>query len=255
MIATTFTLRFQDSSKQRAEQDYTLPRLMVERPPVITVDGPVGSGKGTICLLIAQRLGWGILDSGALYRLLALAAARGQVELNDTCALVDLVVTLDVEFLPGEPEEPVAVMLENEDVTEIIRQESCAKDASRLAVEPKVRFALLEFQRNFRTAPGLVADGRDMGTVVFPDAPLKIFLTASAQERANRRYKQLKAKGIGVTVASLLADINARDKRDRERTTAPLKPADDAIVVDTTGLDIASAMEHVMTLVSNRGFD
>ena len=228
---------------------------MIDHPPVITVDGPVGSGKGTISLLLSQRLGWAILDSGALYRLLALGAAREGVELDDTLRLVDLVPTLRVEFLPGEAEQPVTVILDHEDVTEIIRQESCAKDASTLAVQPAVRCALLEFQRALRTAPGLVADGRDMGTVVFPAAPLKIFLTASVEERANRRYKQLIAKGIDVNLATLLADINARDKRDRERTTAPLKPANDAIVIDTTGLDIESVMERIMTLVSTGGFD
>lgn len=228
---------------------------MIDHPPVITVDGPVGSGKGTISLLLSQRLGWAILDSGALYRLLALGAAREGVELDDTLRLVDLVPTLRVEFLPGEAEQPVTVILDHEDVTEIIRQESCAKAASTLAVQPAVRCALLEFQRALRTAPGLVADGRDMGTVVFPDAPLKIFLTASVEERANRRYKQLIAKGIDVNLATLLADINARDKRDRERTTAPLKPANDAIVIDTTGLDIESVMERIMTLVSTGGFD
>ena len=228
---------------------------MSEPAPVITVDGPVGSGKGTICLRLAERLGWAILDSGALYRLLALGAERHGVDLEDTPGLLGLVPTLKVEFLPGEADEPVAVMLDDEDVTDAIREESCGKAASTLAVKPEVRTALLEFQHSFRALPGLVADGRDMGTVVFPDAPVKIFLTASVEERAERRYKQLIAKGIGVNLASLLADINARDKRDRERTTAPLKPADDAVVIDTTGLDIEAVMGRVMTVVSNGGLD
>ena len=228
---------------------------MLEQAPVITVDGPVGSGKGTICLLLAERLGWSILDSGALYRLLALGAERQAINLDDTKSIVRLVSTLNVEFRARESNEPVAVMLDGEDVTNAIRKESCAKAASTLAVAPEVRAALLEFQRGFRSRPGLVADGRDMGTVVFPDAPLKFFLTASVEERAERRYKQLIAKGIGVNLASLLADINARDKRDRERTTAPLKPADDAVVVDSTGLDIKAVMERISTVVSNRGLD
>ena len=223
--------------------------------PVIAIDGPVGTGKGTLTQRVAAALNYHVLDSGAIYRLLALGARRSGVDSDDVEALVQLSGRLEVVFVADELDEPVRVRLAGQDVTEEIRTEACGEAASVLAAYPAVRSALLERQRAFRQAPGLVADGRDMGTVVFPDAQLKIFLTASAQERAERRHKQLIAKGIGGSLASLLADINARDKRDRERVIAPLKPAEDAIVVDTTGKAIASVFAEVMALVSSRRTD
>ena len=216
-----------------------------ELAPVIAIDGPVGTGKGSISQLLAQRLGWHILDSGALYRLLAVGAERRAVELDDTPGLVRLAGDLAVRFVAGDPGEPVRVLLAANDVSDAIREERSGRAASRLAVNPDVRKALLDLQHSFRERPGLVADGRDMGTVVFPDAQIKIFLTASVEERAERRYKQLIGKAIGVNLPNLLADINERDQRDRERTTAPLEPAKDAVVVDTTGLGIDAVFARI----------
>lgn len=214
--------------------------------PVITVDGPGGSGKGTITQMLARKLGWHLLDSGALYRLTALAAARQGVQFEDQEGLVRVAASLDVEFLPTPPGEPARVLLAGEDVTAEIRTEACGDDASRVAVIPAVRDALLQRQRDFRRAPGLVADGRDMGTVVFPDAPAKIFLTASAEERARRRYSQLKEAGVSVNIDALLDEIRARDERDMNREAAPLKPAEDAQVIDSTGLSIEEVLGKVM---------
>ena len=220
-----------------------------EEIPVVTVDGPSGAGKGTITQMLARRLGWHLLDSGALYRLTALSAERTAVDFEDEAALAQAAAALDVRFEPTPPGEPARVILAGEDVTAEIRTERCGENASRVAVLPAVRSALLQLQRDFRKAPGLVADGRDMGTVVFPDAPCKVFLTASARERAQRRYRQLLEAGASVNMDGLLKEIQARDERDTKRAAAPLKPAEDAHVVDTTGLGIDQVLERVMAVV------
>ena len=218
--------------------------------PVIAVDGPGGSGKGTVTQMLAKKLGWHLLDSGALYRLTALAAVRQGVSLDDETALVRVALSLDVAFDPTPAGEPAKVILAGEDVTAEIRTETCGDNASRVAVMQPVRDALLQRQRDFRRAPGLVADGRDMGTVVFPDAPVKIFLTASAEERARRRYSQLKDAGVDVNIDALLEEIRVRDERDMNRSAAPLRPADDAQVIDSTGLSIEEVLDRCMAAAS-----
>jgi cytidylate kinase len=207
---------------------------------VIAIDGPAASGKGTVALGAAQALGFRYLDSGSLYRLVALRALRHGVSPDDARALADLTRGLDVAFDGG------AIRLGGEDVTDAIRQEDVSAAASRVAVHPEVRTALLTRQRGFRQSPGLVADGRDMGTVVFPDAAVKVFVTASAEERARRRHKQLIEKGISVNIDSLLRDIRERDARDAGRAAAPLVPAADAAILDTTDMTIDAAIAFVV---------
>jgi cytidylate kinase len=212
--------------------------------PVITVDGPGGAGKGTLCKALAAALGWHLLDSGAIYRVLALAALHHQVDLESEEALAPLAAHLDVRFVAEE--EELQVILEGEDVSGEIRTQEVANAASQVAAFPRVREALLRRQRAFREAPGLIADGRDMGTVVFPDAPVKIFLDASSDERARRRMLQLQEKGFSVNFERLLAEIQERDSRDRNRSVAPLVPAEDALVLDSTRLSIEQVIEKAL---------
>ncbi|ROT99535.1 (d)CMP kinase [Marinobacter sp. R17] len=216
--------------------------------PVIAIDGPSGSGKGTVTQMLARRLGYHLLDSGALYRLTALAAQRQGVAYDDVDGLVRVAGSLDVAFQPTPPGEPARVLLDGQDVTAEIRTETCGDNASKVAVIQPVRDALLQRQRDFCQPPGLVADGRDMGTVVFPDAPVKIFLTASAEERARRRHQQLLDAGVDVSIDALLDEIRARDDRDMNRASAPLRPADDAQVIDSTGLSIEEVLGKVMAV-------
>lgn len=223
---------------------------MNEPVPVLTIDGPSGSGKGTISRHIAQRLGWHYLDSGALYRAVGVAAGWAAVDLDDHAALVRCAFDTAIDFQEREGE--LRVVVNGLDATDELRTETAGAAASAIAAIPEVRAALKDRQRAFRRPPGLVADGRDMGTVIFPDALYKVFLTASAEERAERRYKQLMEKGVSVTLSGLLREILARDARDAQRTVAPLRPADDAVHIDTTGLGIETVVEHVLALLPRR---
>jgi cytidylate kinase len=218
----------------------------VSSVPVITVDGPSGAGKGTVAKLIAEQLKFKILDSGALYRLTGLLVNRAGNGFDNEIEAAELASSMRVEFTTN------GVILNGEDVSLAIRTESAGNDASKVAAMPAVRAALLDWQKAFAKMPGLIADGRDMGTTVFPQAPLKIFLTASAEERAQRRHKQLNEKGISSSIAALAAEIAERDERDRTRATSPLVPADDAIVIDSTSLSIDEVVQQILTLWSNR---
>ena len=219
--------------------------------PVIAIDGPSGSGKGTIARAVAARLGWNLLDSGALYRLLAIAAEEAGVTADASARLGQLARGLRVEF-SQDASGNERILMAGQDVTLRVRSEATGEQASRIAAIPEVRAGLLDLQHGFRRSPGLVADGRDMGTVVFPDAGLKIFLTASVAERAKRRHNQLIEKGLTANLDSLFRDISARDERDRNRAVSPLEPAADAVQLDTTDAGIGQVVERVMGLAGER---
>ena len=216
--------------------------------PVVAIDGPSGSGKGTIGQLLAQRLGWNFLDSGALYRAVGYAAEQTGIDITDTAALARLTHDMTIRFEPV-PDRPVRVILNNAEVGEVLRTEAGGAAASKVAAIPEVRRALLDKQHAFRQLPGLVADGRDMGTAVFPDAVLKVFLTASPEIRAQRRYKQLKEKGFDANLPQLLGEIRNRDARDAARSASPLKPAADASILDTSALSIPEVVQQIEDLL------
>lgn len=225
---------------------------MTVAAPVITVDGPSGAGKGTVSLILARKLGFHYLDSGALYRALAVAATRHQVASDNIEALAVLAAHMDVSFAMERDDVEPRVMLEGEDVTRLVRGEDAGIMASRVAAIPEVRTALLRRQRAFARVPGLVADGRDMGTVVFPAAELKVFLTASSEERARRRHKQLIEKGETATLPVLIEAVNERDERDRNREVAPLRPADGAMHVDSTDRTIDEVVAAILAVAKER---
>ncbi|OOF39788.1 cytidylate kinase [Rodentibacter rarus] len=217
---------------------------------IITVDGPSGAGKGTLCYALAEKLGYALLDSGAIYRVTALAALKSAVDLKDELALAELARHLDIQFVPQNGE--VHIFLNGENVSHLIRTQEVADAASQVAVFPQVRAALLQLQQDFAQNEGLIADGRDMGTVVFPQAQVKLFLDASAEERAKRRYKQLQSKGISGNFAQILAEIKERDFRDRNREVAPLKPAEGALLLDSTTLTIDEVINQALSYIQQR---
>lgn len=214
--------------------------------PVLTIDGPSGAGKGTVSRALAKRLGWHFLDSGALYRALALSAMAQGIPPEDEDRVAALAAQMQLEF-GGQSGE--RVLVDGRDVTDLLATEECGRVASKIAALAKVRQALLEKQRAFRQAPGLVADGRDMGTVVFPDAPYKVFLTATLKERARRRFLQLKAQGLDVNLDQIIKDLEERDRRDRERKQAPLVPAQDAVIIDSSDLCVEEVVDRILALL------
>lgn len=218
---------------------------------IITVDGPSGAGKGTLCYALAQKLGFDFLDSGAIYRITALAATKKAIPLDDEKALAEIGQNLDVHFIPQDGE--VNVILNGENVGDQIRTAEAGQNASKVAAFPKVRQALLQRQRDFASEKGLIADGRDMGTVVFPEAQIKLFLDASAEERAKRRVKQLQSKGFNANFDEILAEIKERDFRDRNRAVAPLVPAADALLLDSTNLSIDEVIQQALDYISSKG--
>lgn len=219
--------------------------------PVLTIDGPAGAGKGTISRRVAQALNWSYLDSGALYRAVGIAAAWEGIGLDEPEELAACASRTDIKFVTQDTDEPT-IYVNSKEATAEIRSELAGSMASALAAQPMVRQALVDLQRSFRKAPGLVADGRDMGTIIFPDAPFKFFLTASPMERAQRRYKQLMEKGVSVKLESLLQEIVARDERDANRTVAPLRPADDAHIIDSTAMPIDEVIDTVLAVLPSR---
>ena len=217
---------------------------------IITVDGPSGAGKGTLCYALAEKLGYVLLDSGAIYRVTALAALQRKTDLTNESALAELARHLDIQFIPQNGE--VNILLAGMNVSHLIRTQEVADAASKVAVFPEVRSALLQLQQDFAKNDGLIADGRDMGTVVFPNAQVKLFLDASAEERAKRRYKQLQNKGINGNFEQILAEIKERDFRDRNREVAPLKPADDALLLDSTTLSIGEVIDQALAYIQEK---
>lgn len=220
--------------------------------PVLTIDGPSGSGKGTVGQILAARLGWHFLDSGALYRAVGVAAERAGTDMSDPQALARLAAAMDIRFEPRSDGATAGVLLDGKDIGDSLRTEDSGRRASLVAAMPEVRRALLQKQHGFRLPPGLVADGRDMGSTVFPDALLKVYLTASAEVRAQRRYKQLMEKGFDVNLRRLLDEIRERDARDAARAVSPLKPAEDAHILDTSQLDISGVVERIYGLLQAR---
>lgn len=225
--------------------------MIKEIVPIITLDGPSGTGKGTLCHKIAKHLGWNFLDSGAIYRVLAVAALRRNISFTDIDNLISTAINLDLQFSANDNLD-ISVFLDGKDVSQEVRSEETGQNASKIGVLPAVREALLQRQRDFAELPGLVTDGRDMGTVVFPDAMIKIYLFASAEERAKRRYLQLQAKGISVSLQQIEEELKLRDARDTQREHAPLKPASDAFMVDTTGLSIAQVFANILQLIHQK---
>jgi cytidylate kinase len=224
---------------------------MQESTPVITIDGPSGAGKGTVARVLADQLGWHLLDSGAIYRVLAVAIQHHQLALDDEEPLIPVAAHLDVQFeITNQGESKV--ILEGENVTDLIRTEEIGELASKVAAFPRVREALLRRQRAFSVSPGLIADGRDMGTVVFSQAKVKIFLTASAEERAQRRFNQLKEKGIDVNISRLLEDIRQRDERDQNRKVAPLVPADGSLTIDSTNISVTEVVNEILMFANGK---